>query len=170
MAVGKIQRTPSGLLQFLGMVGTGVPPTLMADDVRATFNVLPFYGVSLMTGQSANGTLTNAGDNVELLVPAGQQWVLLAAQGTVTLGAANETARLALQIVARNNQRIRVATGPELFAGLGTAIGDIVSVATTFPQPLVLASGMGLRCSLEMDGLAAARNANVAALIYQFEA
>lgn len=168
MPIGRIQRDAHAILQYLSIIGQTERPTAIEDYVRGTVDMLPFYGVGLINGVSTTATVQNPGDTVDVDVPTGENWLLVGAQCSVVTGAANETARLAIVVRARNNQRIRVHTGPELFPGPATVAGSIISLAMTFPQPVLLTAGMGLRMSLEMSGLIAARTANVAGLVYQF--
>lgn len=74
-----IQRVPRGVLELLGLRGSGDLPHDMAQEVRATLDIAPFYGMDLLRTVSnlnaAPGTGWNTSATV-LTVPAGEIWVM----------------------------------------------------------------------------------------------
>ena len=167
MAVGKIQRHPRGLLQLLGMVGSGVPPTAMADEVAANVEMLPFWGSELLAGRSADGTVTNRGDSVQLPVPVGKAWMLLGGQYTVVAGAVGEQALLTFAINLKNANTIRI----DKMAAIQTAVAADARLGGAFAleHPILLTAGNGVQVFADDLNVAVARVANIACVVYEFD-
>lgn len=169
MSVGKIQRTPLGVLQFLGLVGSGQAPVDLADEVRGQIDMLPFYGASSFRSNSQNGSLQNIGDSIVLSVPDRVAWLLLAAQVIMVVGAAGEQGRfsIGIQPPAPVGGGMRVHTMPSIQTAVG-ANARIVD-GFCFPRPILLAAGSSLTCVVEDINVAAARAATLTGLVYQFQ-
>ena len=161
MAVGKIQRTPTGLLQYLGMVGTGIPPTLMADEVRASFDITPFYNAGVIAGQSVAGNVQVPGNTQIATVPAGQAWLVLGGQLSVQAGAIGETVRTSALIGLKDGNNVRVATSQTMTSLAATAR---LSHGFMLPNPILLTPGESIGFVLEDSNLGVARTGGIVAL------
>lgn len=168
MSVGKIQRTPRGLLQFLGMVGTGVPPTELADEVRANFPLLPFLGSTIAQNVGASGSVQAVGDVVTVPVPAGQAWILIAGNYGSALAAADE-ARYSFRILTKDGNFVRLHTS-QWFGSPYTPPGVQNGITGfTLPMPFVLTAGESIEAILDVGPLAAPVTCTCNAYAYVFD-
>lgn len=91
-----IQGFPSGLLSLLGLKNLGKLPDTLLDDVRATFELAPWYVRGLRAPVYGGGTTVATGGlqvaSYSGAVPAGQLWYLHSASVQVQ-SAANATQR-----------------------------------------------------------------------------
>lgn len=174
MAVGKIQRTSRGLLQFLGMVGTGVPPTLMADEVRPAVDLLHFFGTTqiIRVGASGAANAQNPGDAVVATVPSDTYWIMLGGNVAVGPAAAGDIMRTSFRVQVTPAAPGPVATGQvqlgqsELMTA--QAANAVLSFGLTLPQPFILSPGDSIRGTVLDSNVAAALDMSVFALVYQF--
>lgn len=167
MAVGKIQRTPQGLLQYLGMVGTGVPPTLMADEVRAVFDLAPFYIAGRLEGVGAtNAAAAAVADFARATVPAGEMWLLISGQYGLTATTSGDQAALSFILNTVDINRIRCDSFPLRTAVAATAR---LSQGFRFEKPIVLRAGEAIDVTVDDINLAAGvRTISVNAVIVRF--
>jgi len=167
MSVGKIQATPRGFLQFLGMVGSGVPPTSMGDDVRATIDMLHFYGQGRLqrAGSTGLGAGTATGASHTHTVPTGEAWILVAGNATIGPVALNDQVRSSFRVITKDGFSVQVAQSELMVAATANAI---LSLGFTFPQPFMLVAGESIRVTLNDAVLAGAIDIGAYALVYQF--
>ena len=147
------------------MVGTGVPPTAMADEIRSQINLLPFLGKDLLTPLSATGNVQLVGDRVDLAVPQGEAWLMVAGQANMAVGAAGEQVALGY-VVFQGTLGSRVANLPIQTA---VAAAANITIGFAFPQPVLLTPGNQVSLIVDDINVAAARVASVAALAYRFD-
>lgn len=165
MAVGKIQRVPRGLLQYLGMVGSGRSPVDMADEVRGVFDLTPFYSRDLLTGVSQGDNVQNVGDTVVLPVPAGKAWLVICVQAGMTTAIAGELIAPSARIRIGNNQ-IRFASWTKMTASAAAAQ---LSFGTYLPRPLLLTAGNELQLHCDDILAAAPRNGTIGGIVAEFD-
>ena len=169
MSVGKVQRVPRGFLQFLGMVGSGITPTQMGDDIRATVDMTPFLGATLLgTLQVNDAAMQLVGDVVSAPVPAGEGWYLLGATYGIVAQAIGDSASCRLRII---DPRTGNQPGIDNFAQPKTAVAATAALVQSvlFPQPLILLPGNELQMVIDDSNLPAVRIGFVAGIFYRFE-
>jgi len=174
MAVGIVQRFPRGLLQFLGMVGTGDQPRLLADEVRASLDMLHFYGSTTIqrVGATALAGVTAAGDQLVLTVPAGEHWMMLGATVAVGPAAAADVLRTSFRVQVppaagspSTVGQVQLGQSGELTA---VAAGAILSFGFPLPQPFMLAAGSAIVANVDDENIAAPLDWSVFGLVYRF--
>lgn len=128
-----IQRPPAGLLELLGLRGTGNTPVALEDYLRGTLDLTTLYMAPLArnvrgaTGvAAANGFFAGTG----LVIPTGEIWVLTALAASSSNMAAGESYRLAPAVSlggAVNTLEI-FTQGQQSAAGITQRIGTGVQV------------------------------------------
>lgn len=140
-----VQAVPQGLLELLGMKGSGQNPRTLDSIIDGVVDVRQMYALQRLSSPSAGFTATFA----ELTVPATETWVLLTAQGVMrTTGATTTYAQGALYIGFGNGiGELAVATQKlELAAGGAMPSGLAATLPFCAPYPLVLRPGGTIGC------------------------
>lgn len=152
-----IQRVPRGVLELLGLRGSGDLPHDMAQEIRATLDIGPFYGFDLLRTPSqliaavANGFNTHA----NLTVPSGEIWAMTNITAEISTGAG------AAVVASLGYKRLQDNAGSARTLGLPTI--TMAATATQLqgvPLPfgtLLLSSGdtVGVRASGVAAGVTA---------------
>jgi len=150
------------------MVGSGVPPTLMSDEVQATFDLTPFYGAGLLASDGINDTAQNIGDKWTFRVASGSSLVLLAAQANVTIAAA-EDAIVAIGIEDKSGGFVRIAAMNRMIQIPSAAPANTrMGIGVALEHPVVLTAGEGLSGILDSANLVAARATTLNVMGYFF--
>lgn len=143
-----IQRVPRGVLELLGLRGSGDLPHDMAQEIRATIDIGPFYGFDLLrTPSSLTAAIANGWNTTTALtVPAGEIWV--PSNISVELGSGVGAAAQ----VWLGYKRLQDNTGPNRSFGQGITLAASqtaqLGLSIAFGQ-LILASGdsVGVRAT-----------------------
>jgi hypothetical protein len=141
-----IQRVPRGVLELLGLRGSGDLPHEMAQEIRATLDIGPFYGFDLLKTPSQLTASVANGWNIAHTVPPGELWVPtnISAEFSSGVGAA--------AFLCLGYKRLQDNTGPNRSFGQSVTLGASaiaqMGVSFNFGQ-LILASGdtVGARAS-----------------------
>ncbi len=145
----RIQRTPRGLSNLLGLFGADTPE-LMANEIRAIVDATQFYGIQQQQGQNAANAAAASGTPVVLTAPATQYWVVFNLAAVVLEQAAMTYCDLTLSMNGQTTQRAGrdagFTAGRELWATL------------FLPYPFLLLPGQSLAAVAKFAGVA---NANV---------
>jgi len=86
-----IQRFPRGLLDLLGMKGTGQAPTSLAELLAGTIDATQFYlfeRITTTTKFLANSAIGGYRTDATLTVPAGELWIFDTASYFIAVSAA----------------------------------------------------------------------------------
>ena len=141
-----IQRVPRGVLELLGLRGSGDLPHDMAQEIRATLDIGPFYGFDLLRTPSSLLSAMSAGFNTStaLTVPAGEMWAV------TNISAEISTAAASAATVNIGYKRLQDNTGPPRMIGLPSVVlGASQTVSMGVPLAfgvLILASGDTIGC------------------------
>lgn len=156
-----IQRVPRGVLELLGLRGSGDLPHEMAQEIRATLDIGPFYGFDLLRTPSslvaavANGWNTTAA----LTVPAGEIWVVTNA--TVQWGSGAGAAGS----LWFGYKRLQDNTGPS--RSFAPAMSQVLAASTTYQVGVCMPFGQLLLASGDTIGTSAL---GIAAAVTAFHA
>lgn len=152
-----IQRVPRGLTNVLGQVGA-VSPAALEDRVRATLEMLQFYGQTQAQQLVATDAALASGTNLTLIVPQGQVWIVFAAQAQIVEDAAMTVLDLFLG-VGFNGGTVLAARHDGVFTA-----GRIFASALHLPYPRVLMPGQFIGALPIYAGVATA-NVNISAQV-----
>lgn len=145
-----IQRFPTGTLDILGMQSSGETPKALAQQLVPTVDYLDFYlrdrwetvqGSALTI--SSTGSFSFIGN---VVVPAGEQWLLHMATIQTSAQAAGTTGRYKLSIIF--NSSGGVAANMQFGDGVSCAAGEWGIVGYEFRRPRLLRQGdtLGMWC------------------------
>jgi hypothetical protein len=165
----QIQQQPVGLLPALGIQASGTNPRFLMDEVRPTLDLMPFYGARALQGFFQSDAAIGPGPNftIDLPVPAGQVWRLLAANAVLIVGAAAESAKISVGVFAANNAMVRIGnSGPQVAVNAAATL----VCAAVLPEPLILMPGTRIQARYDDISVAAARFGQVSALVQVFSA
>lgn len=139
---GRIQRSPTGLLDFLGMQSSGQQPTVFPESLQGTVDLSPLYLAERQTWSVHSTAAINAiglwGASGSI-VPNGQLWIAqqISCVRTLPLGAGT-TLRYRLAIYEANTTT-PIAIGPVQDS---TAAGEIPYLG--WDGPIVIKGGYGI--------------------------
>lgn len=162
MSVGKIQTSPPGLLNLLGMVGSGQEPVMLADEVRGTFELLDFYAARYIDVlENTSAVARAAGNTVSLVAPPRETWILYAAQCSIGANA-GDTARMSIRVRTGAIQCTVFSSYEQTATIASASLGGGV----LFPRPLILRPGMEILSRLDdADAVGGVRTQRVAIVL-----
>lgn len=71
-----IQRVPIGLLELLGMKGSGTNPNAITSEVRPVVDLAQMYGIRTIDQASAINAALAIGGTMTITVPQNEHWLL----------------------------------------------------------------------------------------------
>lgn len=131
-----IQRIPAGLINLLGIVGTGQGQQQLSDTLFPMIDAEPYYQARFLeVVNNAVGALSVPGDGAQVDVPADEFWYVGWLAGTISSGLANQRCSLAigfqipaggiLQVVAATEQDHVVTTASDQVR-IGARVGIVL--------------------------------------------
>lgn len=149
-----IQRVPSGLLELLGMKGTGQTPPVLASELAGVVDTTQMYLRSVLSSQSIVNAAAVLATAVDITVPDNQYWILRGAYVRLQPAAGCTALAAALQI---GNIGTIIPVAWNEFSTFGTNF--VMSLPWQPPQPWILAPGDFLRGNI--NALAGAASVNL---------
>lgn len=141
MATGStIQRIPRGYLELFGLKGPGSFPAATIPVVQPTVEMLDFYGAESWTSTAAVLPAAVVGNSVQIVVPAGEVWVMQKVTAGFTYAAATTLLQFSIRgdPISPANDTFAEGTWPS--AELDAAGGGHALVFLP-PRPWVWRSG-----------------------------
>lgn len=146
-----VQSIPSGVLELLGMKGSGQNPKTFEDALRGVIDVRQLYALPRMATAFDGFNAGAIGTKATLTVPANEHWLLLQVQGLVRVdGAATVLIAGSIEIDFGIVAQLDV-TREELKLGDGAVLADntVLQVPWFPPYPVMLRGGSRISCSLD---------------------
>jgi len=153
----EVQRYPTGLLDVLGIKG-GRPPNMLRNDYGLTIPALRILARQGSQLQSTTNAAAAQGTGIDVLVPAGQTWLLTEGNVQITEAAAMTLVSASLQL-RYGGSAFTINYGRW---GIPFNVGGLLKVPYYFSEPVVLVAGDGVSAGL--DTLAGVATANVTVL------
>lgn len=82
--MSRINQPPWGLQALLGSKNFGDNPSELAETVVPTVDVFKFLSADRIDYELVNGATNARGDSIEIAVPEGELWLVMAIMGTST--------------------------------------------------------------------------------------
>jgi hypothetical protein len=151
-----VQAVPQGLLELLGMKGSGVNPKTLDSVVQGVLDVRQAYALSRLSNPFDGFNTGGQGTSAIVTVPEGQIWMLLSVVGTLITGDALSTEYGgSVDLSFSSVGRIPVAWQVR-HNGAGTALpnNDSMNIPFVPPYPMLLRGGASIevRCSKLIGG------------------
>ena len=146
-----VQQVPQGLLEILGMKGTGQNPRTLDSAMQANADVRQMLALSRLASPASGFTSGAVGTAVEVTVPQNEWWVLLTAAGIVRVDDA-ATVLLSGVVEVRFGAIGRLAVSQGTLIRQGTSalpVGQLRTIPFCAPYPLVLRPGGGISCRID---------------------
>lgn len=148
--MSRINRVPVGLQDVLGSTAMGDNPSDLLEEVRATFDMWPFWMADRVRHIAASASVAVRGATVIITVPQNEIWqpiiLSIALSGGVDVGTTFRMTPCMFTVPGNPAVRIRIAAGP--LQAVAT-VGEIITEAVHFPQRFFINSGQGI--GLTMD-------------------
>lgn len=148
----KIQRIPAGLLNFLGIVGSGQTLRSLTDDVVPTLDVTPYYQQPDLDSTFEQVVAVAVGDQARVIVPPGESWKIVAYGGLVTSTVVGDVVWAYSGIGIENGvpgaNGITMPTCVMPSARVVATAGEEIRWGEIVPTPLILPPGGHLMSSL----------------------
>lgn len=152
--MSRINRVPFGLQEFLGNTSQGNNPSELLEQVRPGFNMWPLWGVDKIEYQEFSVSTGSLGAGATLTVPLGKVWMPLHFSGRTGMALAG-VQQLALRITDPASGVSAILQQSALMTAVQA--NQSLSVHHSFPQPLLLASGVTVDCVWAVNVGGAAR-------------
>ena len=146
--VSKVNTTPKGLQSLLGNVNQGINPHELNHLVTPGVDLFQFYGVDKLKGfsnSSAQAPVT--GWAVDVTVPEGKLWQIVAAGVAINVAATDETGiglRLRNPGGISNTVDIPIASFPPITSQVHSGV-TVNQVGLVFPNRFFLSAGWLIR-------------------------
>jgi hypothetical protein len=162
-----VQRVPPGLLELLGMRGTGQLPTRLVDTLSGELALLDAYGSQSSAVRSAIGLAVAPNGTINLPVPAGQAWIVKSFGAQIIAAAGATFVSATLQISSGASGSAADVRSERWPTAVIPATGAILDLNTLFPSYLWLRAGSVMTVRIrELTGVATI-DGSVNAFIYQ---
>ncbi|GAG61667.1 unnamed protein product, partial [marine sediment metagenome] len=160
----KVNSPPRGLQYFLGNVNQGLNPHELNHEVQPIADLVPFWGVDKTVSSVVGGNIVKTiGQGIEMLVPEGEVWYMVAASAQCFASATFALA-ISLRIVAPGGGLLTtIATG---IAFPAPSVWEL-HAGTLFTQPFILPTGYGFKLQVDMSDNAAASDVEINATYYR---
>lgn len=148
--MGKLNKTPEGMLSLLASKTDGTNPSDLMEAVRPTLDLLAFYQTSLEAA-SFSGAFAGLGTDLVVVVPSNEIWLVHACHITAVYTSNAQTAILALKftgLVNQNNVPVQsyfkndVGWRPQ--SANTYAAGAAARLSHFFEKPFLLRAGQGI--------------------------
>lgn len=146
-----IQSVPAGLLELLGMKGTGINPRTLESAVRATVDARQMFALARLSSPADGFNSGAAGTNALLVVPEGQWWIVLSVQGILRVdGAACTYLEGNVQLRYGAAGLLSVQRGV-LTLGDNSALDDnqTMHIGWHAPEPVILRPGGAIAANIQ---------------------
>lgn len=165
--MGAINKIPLGLLNMLGSQTGGKNPFDLAEVVRPTVDLTPFYHAQAFKTTAVSLAYAAVGDNVQMEVPAGESWFLYSIGVTIlsVAGADRASFGVYLRDLPKSGTDATLIWNTRELADV--VAGDLLSDSVRLPVVLPLTAGMEL--SLQLHSLTNARTVFMTALYATFQ-
>jgi len=164
--MSKINTLPKGLQSFLGNTSQGVNPSDLSPGVDPSFDMYPFWASDKIKGAFVNAnTVGVIGQNLNLAVPEGEVWQLIAVSSTFPMLVENSVG-LGIQLVEPSGSvNVTIAS---VFRESPDSITNCV-VSKVFPNRFLLPAGWKIRGVIESASDATGRAMFVSAMYIPFK-
>lgn len=142
--IESVQAIPQGLLEILGMKGSGINPRSLDSVLQGVIDVRQMYALNVVSTQSALAAAAVPINTATVTVPPNENWVLLSA--VATLVAADGASSLVLAGVGMGFGAAAtpiLCTTKNLIRGAGAlfSIGSTLAVPFFPPYPVLIRGG-----------------------------
>lgn len=141
----RIQRIPAGLLNFLGIVGSGRTLEELSQTVSPIVDVSGFYQQpDLDSIASANVQVAAEGDEARIVVPPGESWKLIALGAVMVALTPPEQAFFYCGYGIENGTGVPGLTVPFVFQQQPKVVAaptETIRIGGTLPQVVILPPG-----------------------------
>lgn len=144
----RIQRVPTAFGRLLSLA-SGDGPHVLADDLRATLDLLQFYGMTQFARVDTTDAVAAEGTVLEQVVPDGQIWVLFAMHFVVQKTATMTALRVSL---AWGQAGLPMVVHSDELGPFGATETGLISTGLMLPYPKILLPGMNARGRLDVLG------------------
>lgn len=143
--IQSVQSVPQGLLELLGMKGSGVNPRSLDSVVQANIDVRQMYALSKLSSPSASAAAGAPPVEARITVPDNEWWMLLGASTTVISDTGGMTYVAATISVSFGSQGLIPVAEENWGPGITFVAGSSVHTLPFFPPyPLVLRPGSAI--------------------------
>lgn len=167
--MGKLNKTPIGLLSLLESKTEGTNPSELGELVRPTVDLLPFWSTDL-TAETFSGPFAGLDSEVGVLVPDGEVWLVQSAHITARATVISEGYKMGLKFTGPINQNgvvqdVFFATDVTSAANLrNTQATMAFRLSHFFQRPVILRAGQGIAGHLQDFLLSGTLNATCAVM------
>lgn len=161
----KIQRSPPGVHGIFDTRGTGQLPNAFADEVRPVVELLDFYGAEVFSLEQDFDVAAVQGGTLQLVVPAGESWVIKNIEADFTMAAG--TTAVALSINTAPTGTFGAIAAWKSFEAPFTT-GRTKFLPYQPPTPLILRAGSDITATLQELGGAANGTLVLSSIFYRF--
>ena len=141
--MAKVNQLAQGFLDLLDAKTGGKNPADFLDNVRPTIDMVPFYGLASMDSESvSSATVTGAGDQLQLEVPANQFWLVYAAGVQILIATLGSETQLTLRTITPSTSSGNIGVPIARTEPQTTVVaGQVVRTGVAFGAPLLLRPG-----------------------------
>lgn len=147
--MSRINQPPWGLQDLLGSKNFGDNPSELAETVIPSLDMVDFLTADKIDYEREAGFGTARGDNIAIVVPEGELWMMMEASGVGIPSAAGDSVSLEIDIIAFPNAPFPTAPMTLQFSGPADTMistGDTVGVTYSPPRGfLPIWSGTSIR-------------------------